>query len=225
MGNRLGEIPRPTLFDRHAAPRRLGAAPPVEPIAFRRQAGRELRFAQDESGGAAVHVHQVDVRVAGRVPRRVHSIRHVRYAQRDIGVSFVSQRYVGRLPIGQLHEPAAGQVDHRSIRPFSLTLGLQELHGLQQRILPMPDVNLDFLPSSSFFSSSSCCLLFSSCFAAGLGRRGRVEKQAFSVFGEGRRSIGGYPPALGQPFGVDRRDALGGSAAVSPQKRRPGGLF
>src|SRR5690606_2234651 len=98
----------------------------------------------------------------------------------------------------------------RHIAAVALALGLDELHRLQERVLPVPDVHLDAL-----LGERELVLVR-------LGRRARrgAEEEATSALREVRRAMLAHPPA-----GRDAARALAGdqrrfAAARTPQVER-----
>src|SRR5690606_39504366 len=105
------------------------------------------------------------------------------------------------------------QAEHRLVRAIALALGLRELHRLQQRILPVPDVDYDFL------------VVIIIVFRLRLGSRRSAEEDALTVRREADAAAVGDPPAVSDPGGRGGRDDACGIGAAIPVIQRPGRIL
>src|SRR5690606_40203008 len=101
------------------------------------------------------------------------------------------------------------QAEHRLVRAIALALGLRELHRLQQRILPVPDVDYDFL------------VVIIIVFRLRLGSRRSAEEDALTVRREADAAAVGDPPAVSDPGGRGCRYDARLTGAAAPAQLRP----
>ena len=91
----------------------------------------------------------------------------------DAEYTFVAGRDTWHFLGGQLEHAIVGQLHDGGIRTVALLTGTQQLHGLQPRIFPMPDIYLD-----RFFLVVILFLVF---LLVLFSFRRRAEEQPFTV--------------------------------------------
>ncbi len=159
--------------------------PPGDEPRARRQLRRCLNALRDQVAFPRCHVDQIDVVVAGSVPRDLLAVGNVRDRDSTIGVALGANRNARDRCVRQLHDALTLHVQNRAIRPLEFALALQQLLRLQQRIAPVPDVQLHFLPFRDL------------CFRFRIRTRRRAEEQTTAVIGKRRGTMLAHPPPAG----------------------------
>ena len=208
------EVDRLAVLDVEGVPGPFVTIPPGEVTGLRREARAGLHLFHYPAAFTRLDLDEVDIEVAGGVPGELLAIGHVRVADGHIRLALAAHLDRGDGLIGQLYHASVVEVYHGAVGAFFLVVELFELHRLQERVFPVPDVE-DHLFVIQF--------LF---FLVGLrfGARGRSEEEPRAFFGEGQFAVLAEPPAVGDALGVHVGQRLRGGGACLPMVEREGGL-
>ncbi len=135
------------------------------------------------------HVDEVDVTVGGVVGNQ-GSVLQGGQARRHVPFSLGRYHHLPDLLRGQLDHPPVSGGGIGQVGAFPLPVGPDLLHGLDEGILPVPDVHHHALVFRYLL------------LRLGLRAGGRTEEETGAVVGEGRVPVLAHPPAVGDPRGA-----------------------
>ena len=126
---------------RRGLPIAIRLVPPVGVRAVRRCAGtaEAAHGLHDQPPLPGHDIDGVGVFVAA-VPRHRLAVRQVARGEEVVAHAGLGARHVGDVRGAELHDGVPALVDHGQVRAVALAVRLHELHRLQVRIAPVPDV-------------------------------------------------------------------------------------
>ena len=182
----------------------------VPPVGIR-SVGREAGAAEaahrldDHAALTGEDVDRVRVLVAS-VPRDLLTVRHIARGEGVVAQAALRARHVGDVRRAQLNDGVPPVVRHGQVRPVTLPVRLHELHRLQVRVAPVPDVERHAVRVEDLLVR------------LGLGTRRGAEEETVPVLAEGDRPVLADPPAGGHAGRLVVRHLLR-RPAVGPVER------